>query len=112
MIEALQEPKPGAAPLAMAEMHVARPRDQFGALLRRNFTTYWRSPEYNITRAAVTLLVAFAFGSMFWRLGSHRNTTSVRRYVWVGVYGGWGGGWGVRLAAALSCLPGERRQQA
>lgn len=31
-----------------------------------------RAPEYNITRAAITLLVGFAFGSMFWRLGDDR----------------------------------------
>ena len=28
--------------------------------------------EYNVTRAVITLLVGFAFGSMFWRLGDDR----------------------------------------
>ena len=59
VIEAHHEPKPGAEPLGMAEMHVARPGVQFAELLRRNFTIYWRAPEYNVRRCLPASLPAY-----------------------------------------------------
>ncbi|KAJ0084449.1 hypothetical protein Patl1_30941 [Pistacia atlantica] len=36
---------------------------------------YWRSPEYNAVRVAFTMVAALVFGSIFWDVGSHRDTT-------------------------------------
>lgn len=33
-----------------------------------------RRAEYNLTRFGITLLTAFCFGTMFWRLGSNRTS--------------------------------------
>lgn len=35
--------------------------------------SYNRAPEYNLTRALITLLVGFLFGTMFWRQGDNRR---------------------------------------
>lgn len=57
MIDQHHEPKPGAAAAVMSELHVPGFKEQMLANLRRNFVIYNRAPEYNITRAAITLLV-------------------------------------------------------
>jgi energy-coupling factor transporter ATP-binding protein EcfA2 len=67
-------PAPGAAPLEMAELHVASWGVQFRENLGRFWRQYCRAPEYNLTRALVTLGVAFVFGSLFWRQGDKVTT--------------------------------------
>lgn len=57
------EPRPGAAPLQLAALSAPGPREQLLVNLRRNFTIYNRAPEYNLTRALITILVGFAFGA-------------------------------------------------
>ena len=76
IISAYHDPKEGAAPLNYGEMQVSTPWQQFRALLGRNFTMYWRSPEYNLTRFAITILVGLIFGSLFWRQGDNRQTVT------------------------------------
>ncbi|EFN59136.1 hypothetical protein CHLNCDRAFT_137957 [Chlorella variabilis] len=70
------EPKAGAAPPLFSELHASGFGEQFLVNLRRNFTIYNRSPEYNLTRAAVTTLIGFSFGGMFWRQGDNRSTVA------------------------------------
>lgn len=49
IVFAHHDPKEGAEALSYAEMQVSTSWQQFRALLSRNFTMYWRSPEYNFT---------------------------------------------------------------
>lgn len=70
------EPAGNTAPQLLGELHVPGFQEQLAVNLRRNFTIYNRAPEYNLTRAAITILVGFAFGTMFWRLGDNRSTVS------------------------------------
>ena len=37
---------------------------QFNTLLKRQFTNYWRSPSYNVTRGMVCIIVAMIFGTI------------------------------------------------
>ncbi|KAL4419611.1 hypothetical protein ABPG77_001665 [Micractinium sp. CCAP 211/92] len=76
VIDQHHEPKPGAAAAEMSELHIPGFKEQLATNLRRNFIIYNRAPEYNITRAAITILVGFAFGSMFWRQGDKRTTAT------------------------------------
>lgn len=69
-----EEPGPNFKKLELGGMHAPGPWVQFTANLRRNFTLYWRTPSYNITRFVITVFVGLAFGSMFWRLGDDRTT--------------------------------------
>eukprot|EP00887_Chlorella_sp_A99_P000995 scaffold5.g995.t1 len=68
-----EEPGPNFKKLELGGMHAPGPWVQFTANLRRNFTLYWRTPSYNITRFVITVFVGLAFGSMFWRLGDDRG---------------------------------------
>lgn len=42
---------------------------QLAALLNRNFLSYWRNPSVNLSRFAVTLLMALIVGSIEWGKG-------------------------------------------
>ena len=76
VIRQYETPEPGASPpLVMHELHVASFSVQFLVNFHRFWKMYWRSPEYNLTRLAVTLGIAFVFGSLFWRQGD--NTSDV-----------------------------------
>ncbi len=59
MIDQHHEPKPGAAAAEMSELHIPGFKEQLATNLRRNFIIYNRAPEYNITRAAITILVGY-----------------------------------------------------
>ncbi len=67
---ARRRPPPDKHDIDYSDLHVAPWATQFRCLLARNFTSYWRNPEYNVTRFVVTLIIAFAYGSLFWRQGS------------------------------------------
>ncbi|KAK2076468.1 hypothetical protein QBZ16_000993 [Prototheca wickerhamii] len=73
-VDAAHEPEPGAQDIALADLEVTGAMRQSTALLHRNFTMYWRAPDYNITRFGVTLLVGFVFGSLAWKQGDETNT--------------------------------------
>lgn len=49
-----------------------------------------RAPEYNLTRAVITVLVGLAFGTMFWRLGDNRYARGAggKRCHTAGLHGG------------------------
>ncbi|KAK9816709.1 hypothetical protein WJX72_004056 [[Myrmecia] bisecta] len=45
---------------------------QTGLILKKNFQTYWRSPQYNTVRFSFTVLVGLLIGSIYWRRGLKR----------------------------------------
>lgn len=60
---------------AVLARHRVRGRQRHANLRRCFAAFYFARPlcaEYNLTRAAITILVGFAFGTMFWRLGDNR----------------------------------------
>jgi energy-coupling factor transporter ATP-binding protein EcfA2 len=69
VVAAAHEPLPGSKPLALHELNVRPPTVQFLVLLGRMFKMYWRLPRYTLIRGAVTILVAFVFGTIFWGKG-------------------------------------------
>jgi ABC-2 type transporter len=70
LIEELSVPPEGSTPLHFDEQF-AQPRwSQFVLLLRRNFRSYWRTPEYNGTRFFSTAVIALMIGSIFWQIGT------------------------------------------
>lgn len=41
-------------------------------LYRRALVSYWRSPNYNVLRAIITLVCGFVFGTLFLARGNKR----------------------------------------
>lgn len=49
---------------------------QFKSCLWKQWWTYWRSPDYNLVRYFFTLAAALLVGTIFWRVGTKRETSS------------------------------------
>ena len=64
--EAAMVPADGSSPVAFPTEYAASGWRQFSELTKRSVVNYFRSPSYNVTRGAVTVLVAVIFGSTFY----------------------------------------------
>ncbi|EGZ16590.1 pleiotropic drug resistance protein ABC superfamily [Phytophthora sojae] len=68
----LFQPSTELQPLNYAGKRAAGNATQLRFLLRRFFTTYWRTPSYNLTRLGISLLLGFIFGFVY--LGAEYDT--------------------------------------
>ncbi|XP_043723660.1 ABC transporter G family member 31-like isoform X2 [Telopea speciosissima] len=74
-IESLSIPPDGSEPLNFASTYEQDSISQFGICLWKQNLVYWRSPQYNAMRLFFTTLSAIIIGSIFWDVGSKRDTT-------------------------------------
>ena len=65
------ERAPGSKPLSFEAMKTSPITVQFNLILKRLFIAYWRMPRYNLIRFAVTIIVVFVFGSIFFGQGQN-----------------------------------------
>ncbi|KAM7480491.1 hypothetical protein LguiA_028704 [Lonicera macranthoides] len=49
---------------------------QFKSCLWKQWLTYWRSPEYNLVRYCFTLVCGVLVGTIFWKIGEKRESSS------------------------------------
>jgi ABC-2 type transporter len=63
---------PGSTPLAFATAYAQPMGGQIKLLLKRAFTQYWRTPQYNMLRFIITLVMGLLFGTLFWARGNKR----------------------------------------
>ncbi|KAK9807392.1 hypothetical protein WJX73_000014 [Symbiochloris irregularis] len=56
-------------PLAMSSQYAASFTTQVSALMSKWLTSYWRSPNYNLVRLSMTLVIALFYGTMYWHKG-------------------------------------------
>ncbi|XWS28696.1 hypothetical protein CRYUN_Cryun25bG0093500 [Craigia yunnanensis] len=71
----LSVPPPGSQPLKFSSTYSQNQLSQFLTCLRKQNLVYWRSPHYNLVRLIFSTVCALIFGSMFWNVGSQRDTT-------------------------------------
>jgi hypothetical protein len=64
--------RPSVLPLTFSRRYAQPLCAQLGHLLVRNVRCYWRTPDYNATRMAISLGVALIFGSMYWMRATRR----------------------------------------
>ncbi|CAM8988682.1 unnamed protein product [Rhodiola kirilowii] len=74
-IKSLSVPTPGSQRLKFSTMYSENIFNQFCICLRKQNLVYWRSPEYNAVRLFFTTLSSLILGSVFWDIGSKRDTT-------------------------------------
>lgn len=74
LIKELSVPRAGSHDLKFPTQYSRSPWTQFQANLWKQNKTYWRSPYYNAVRFFFTVICALIFGSVFWNLGSRRNS--------------------------------------
>ncbi|XVF05337.1 hypothetical protein REPUB_Repub05bG0163600 [Reevesia pubescens] len=72
----LSVPTPGSQPIKFSSTYSQNQLSQFLICLRKQNLVYWRSPHYNLMRLVFTTVCALIFGSVFWDVGSKRNTTN------------------------------------
>lgn len=68
-------PATGSEPLKFASTYSQDNLSQFLTCLWKQNLVYWRSPQYNAMRLFFTTLSALIFGSVFWNVGSKRDST-------------------------------------
>ncbi|KAK0605080.1 hypothetical protein LWI29_022550 [Acer saccharum] len=75
LIKELSIPPAGSQPLKFASMYSKDQLSQFLICLWKQNLVYWRSPQYNAMRLCFTTIAALIFGSVFWDIGSKRDST-------------------------------------
>ncbi|CAB4303033.1 unnamed protein product [Prunus armeniaca] len=74
LIKELSTPPPGAKDLYFRTQYSQSTWEQFKSCLWKQWWTYWRSPDYNLVRFFFTLVAALLLGSMFWKIGTKRES--------------------------------------
>ncbi|KAF9690091.1 hypothetical protein SADUNF_Sadunf01G0159800 [Salix dunnii] len=76
LVKELSTPPPGAKDLYFATQYSESVWGQFKSCLWKQWWTYWRSPDYNLVRYFFTLVCALMVGSIFWKVGAKRDSSS------------------------------------
>ncbi|XP_047160800.1 ABC transporter G family member 36-like isoform X1 [Vigna umbellata] len=87
LIRELSTPPPGAKDLYFPTQYSQSTWEQFKSCLWKQWLTYWRSPDYNLVRFFFTLAVAFVVGTVFWRVGKKRGSSSDLNTIIGALYG-------------------------
>ncbi|EOY26920.1 ABC-2 and Plant PDR ABC-type transporter family protein isoform 5 [Theobroma cacao] len=76
LVKELSTPPPGAKDLYFATQYSQSTWGQFKSCLWKQWWTYWRSPDYNLVRYFFTLVAALMVGTIFWQVGTKRESTT------------------------------------
>ncbi|XP_077238697.1 pleiotropic drug resistance 3 isoform X4 [Tasmannia lanceolata] len=74
LIDCLSVPAAGSEPLKFASKFSQNIMTQFKVCLWKQSLVYWRSPKYNVVRLFFTTMCALILGTVFWNIGSKRET--------------------------------------
>jgi hypothetical protein len=67
LVEQLSNPLPHSENICFSYRLPQNRWGQFKACLWKQNITYWRSPQYNLNRMVMTIIVALIFGVLYWR---------------------------------------------
>ncbi|PIA56929.1 hypothetical protein AQUCO_00700938v1 [Aquilegia coerulea] len=76
LVEELSTPAPGARDLQFPTQYSQTMWVQFRSCFWKQWLTYWRSPDYNLVRFYFSMAAAFMIGTVFWRIGAKRDTST------------------------------------
>jgi ABC-type multidrug transport system permease subunit len=76
LVKELSTPPGGAKDLYFSSQYSQSPWGQFKSCLWKQWWTYWRSPDYNLVRYSFTLAAALMVGTIFWNVGTKRDSVS------------------------------------
>ncbi|GLU22293.1 hypothetical protein SLE2022_383810 [Rubroshorea leprosula] len=76
LVQELSTPPPGAKDLYFSSQYSQSSWGQFKSCLWKQWWTYWRSPDYNLVRYFFTLASALLVGTIFWQVGTKRDTST------------------------------------
>ncbi|KAL2539206.1 ABC transporter G family member 29 [Abeliophyllum distichum] len=76
LVKELSTPSPGAKDIYFPTQYSQSTLNQFKSCLWKQWWTYWRSPDYNLVRHFFTLACALVVGTIFWRVGTKRESNT------------------------------------
>ncbi|CAL5195539.1 unnamed protein product [Lathyrus oleraceus] len=76
LVKELSTPPPGTSDLFFPTKYSQSTFGQFKSCLWKQWLTYWRSPDYNLVRYFFTLACALMIGTVFWKVGKTRESSS------------------------------------
>ncbi|XP_010267164.1 PREDICTED: ABC transporter G family member 36-like [Nelumbo nucifera] len=76
LVKELSIPPQGAKDLYFSTQYSQSTWGQFKSCLWKQWWTYWRSPDYNLVRYFFTLACALMLGTIFWKIGTERNSST------------------------------------
>lgn len=69
LVNQLSEPQPGSKELHFPTRYPQSSMEQYLACLWKQHLSYWRSPEYNMSRFVFMIFAALLFGASVWQKG-------------------------------------------
>ncbi|KAA8540358.1 hypothetical protein F0562_024723 [Nyssa sinensis] len=76
LVKELSTPPPNTKDLYFPTQYSQSTWGQFKSCLWKQWWTYWRSPDYNLVRYFFTLAAALLVGTIFWQVGTKRDTAA------------------------------------
>ncbi|KAF3781020.1 ABC transporter G family member 42 [Nymphaea thermarum] len=76
LVKELSIPPPGSKDLYFPTQFSQSRVGQFKSCFWKQWLTYWRSPNYNLVRFFFTLAAALLIGTIFWKVGTKRETST------------------------------------
>ncbi|XP_022979248.1 ABC transporter G family member 35-like [Cucurbita maxima] len=76
LVTDLSTPPPGAKDLYFETQYSQSTWGQLKCCLWKQWWTYWRSPDYNLVRYFFTLAAALMIGTVFWKVGTKRESST------------------------------------
>lgn len=76
LVKELSTPPPGKKDLYFPTQYSQSTWGQFKSCLWKQWLTYWRSPDYNLVRFFFTFATAILLGTIFWKVGTKRETST------------------------------------
>ncbi|KAL1551581.1 transcription factor [Salvia divinorum] len=76
LVKDLQNPPQNSKDLHFPSQYSQSTLSQFKLILWKQKWTYWRNPNYNLSRFFFTLAAALLIGSIFWRVGTKRENSN------------------------------------
>ncbi|XP_008447550.2 ABC transporter G family member 35-like [Cucumis melo] len=76
LVTDLSTPPPGAKDLYFESQYSQSTWGQLKCCLWKQWWTYWRSPDYNLVRYFFTLAAALMIGTVFWKVGTKRDSST------------------------------------
>nr|GEV41443.1 ABC transporter G family member 29-like [Tanacetum cinerariifolium] len=76
LVTELRIPPPGATDLYFGTQYSQSSWGQFKSCMWKMWWSYWRNPDYNLVRNIFTFITALVVGTIFWKIGEKRESSS------------------------------------
>ncbi|KAI3697943.1 hypothetical protein L6452_31049 [Arctium lappa] len=86
-VKELGAPPSGAKQLFFTTPYSQSMWGQFRSCIQKQWRSYWRTPDYNLVRFCFTLVTALLIGTIFWKVGTRRDSSTDLTMIFGGLYG-------------------------